>query len=95
MGKQSASARILNKWIKDASFIFQGTVKATRASSLQGVEPDENMITMIVDEVIMAPRELGDLRGKVVTVYVQSIDGLKKGGTMERISASSRLQELP
>ena len=87
MGKQNASARMLNRWIKEAPFVFQGTVKAIGASNLQGVEPDENMITMIVDEVIMAPRELGDLRGKVVTVYVQSINGLKKG---DRITLFAR-----
>jgi hypothetical protein len=60
-----------------ASFVFRGSVKAVGKSNLDGVEPDDRMATVRVDEVVVAPPILGDLTGKTVTVYLESSKGVK------------------
>jgi hypothetical protein len=37
------------------------------------------MVTVQVEEVALAPRDLGDLRGRTVTVYLETTEGLKAG----------------
>jgi hypothetical protein len=46
-------------------------------SNLDGVDPEDRMATVEVDDVAFAPRELGDLRGQTVTVYLATTEGLE------------------
>jgi hypothetical protein len=65
--------------MSNASFIFTGRVESIGKSNLDGVDADENMVIMDIQEVVVAPRDLGKLVGKKVTVYMQSTLGLKRG----------------
>jgi hypothetical protein len=67
----------LGNWEERASFAFRGRVKALGQSNLDGVEPDERMATVGVEEVVIAPRDVGDLTGKTITVYLQSTQGIE------------------
>jgi len=69
----------LGNWEERASFVFRGRVEALGQSNLDGVEPDERMATVEVEEVVIAPRDLGDLTGKTITVYLQSTQGIDAG----------------
>jgi hypothetical protein len=79
MNGKKLSSKSLEEWVKQASFVFRARVKALRQSNLVGVEPDERMATVRIEEVIIAPRDLGDLTGKIVTVYLQSVQGIRPG----------------
>jgi hypothetical protein len=69
----------LRAWSRDAAFVFSGRVTALGASNLDGVEPEDRMATVEVEEVALAPRELGELRGQTVTVYLDTTEGLEAG----------------
>jgi hypothetical protein len=71
------SAIALSDLSRRASFVFRGRVKAVGKHNLHGVEPDDRMSMVRIDEVIVAPASLGDLTGKTVTVYLESSRGVK------------------
>jgi hypothetical protein len=71
------SADALRDLSRRASFVFRGRVKAVGKHNLDGVEPDERMALVRIDEVIVAPPNLGDLTGKTVTLYLESPRGVK------------------
>jgi hypothetical protein len=71
------SARVLGDLSRRASFVFRGRINAIGKCNLDGVEPDDRMATVRVNEVIVAPPVLGDLTGKTVTVYLQSPKGIR------------------
>src|SRR6266550_1293419 len=77
-GKKLSSDAVEN-WMTSASFVFRGRVKALGQCNLDGVEPEERMATVRVDNVTLAPRDLGDLTGKTITVYLQSTQGIRAG----------------
>jgi len=79
MSEKSPSSIKIDKWIGDASFVFSGRITALGKSNLEGVVPDELMATVLVEDVVLAPRDLGDLVGKTITVYLQSTKGIKSG----------------
>jgi len=62
-----------------AAFIFQGRVQAVGENNLDGVEPDDRMVTVRVDDVVVAPTSIGDLTGSTVTVYLQAAGEVKAG----------------
>jgi hypothetical protein len=66
-------------WTRDCPFVFSGRVQAFGASNLDGVDPDDRMATVKVEDVAIAPRDLGDLRGQTVTVYLKTTKGLTTG----------------
>jgi hypothetical protein len=68
----------LRTWVKSSSFVFQGKVKALGECNLEGVEPNERMAMVKIDNVVIAPRSLGDLTGETVTVYLQSPNGIRE-----------------
>jgi hypothetical protein len=49
---------------------------------LDGVQLDDRMVLVNVDDVIMSPRILGELSEKSVTVSLQSIEGIEEGQMM-------------
>jgi hypothetical protein len=63
----------LRAWLSEASFIFLGRVREVGASNLEGVEAEARMVTADVIDVVLAPHELGDLRGQTVTVVAQDV----------------------
>jgi len=69
----------LEAWTRDCAFVISGRVQALGASNLDGVEPEDRMVTVEVEDVALAPRSLGDLRGQTITVYVESTEGLEEG----------------
>jgi hypothetical protein len=79
MKGKKLSSDALEKWVGQASFVFRGRIKALGQSNLDGVEPDERMALVEVEEVVIAPRGLGDLEGNTVTVYLQSTQGIRPG----------------
>jgi hypothetical protein len=60
----------VGEWVCAAQYVFRGSVLEAGATNLTGVEADPRMAVVHVDEVLMAPRTLGDLTGADVTVYV-------------------------
>ena len=71
------SSRLLDQ-SREAPFIFSGRVRAIGENNLQGIQPAANHALVEVEEVLIAPASLGDLRGRVVTVVLAS--PAKKGG---------------
>jgi len=61
----------LRAWLTEASFVFVGCVREVGASNLGGVEAEPRMVTVDVVEVVLAPNQLGDLRGQTLTVATQ------------------------
>lgn len=77
MSGTSLSADGLRDLSRRAAFIFHGQVEAVGRSNLEGVEPDERMALVRVDDVIVAPPLLGNLAGQTVTVYLEAGRGAK------------------
>ena len=72
------SARSLSALARQAPFVFQGQVEAIGAHNLEsGVEVDERMAIVLVEDVVVAPPSLGDLTGRQITVHLQSTDGVE------------------
>ncbi len=64
---------------RDCTFIFSGTVLELGASSLPIVPPNERLITVRLDESLRIDPVLGDLRGKTITVAVDSAEHFEEG----------------
>ena len=60
----------LLKQSQEAPFIFLGRVRAVGENNLQGIAPKPDHALVEVDEVLIAPANLGDLRGRVLTVVL-------------------------
>jgi hypothetical protein len=73
------SNEALQAWTREADFVFSGRVQALGTSNLDGVEPDDRMATVEVEDVALAPRQLGDLTGQTVTVYLETRQGIEVG----------------
>jgi hypothetical protein len=69
----------LREWTQASAFVFTGFIEALGSSNLDGVKPEPRMATVRVDKVAIAPADLGDLRGRVVTVYLETVDDLASG----------------
>ena len=76
MGTKTLSPELLRDWVASSSFVLQGRLTALGQSNLHGIKPNERMAMVKVDEVVIAPRTLGNIKGKTITVYLQSNDGL-------------------
>jgi hypothetical protein len=72
------SARTLDALTREASFVFQGRVDSIGAHNLEsGVEVEDRMAVVQVEDVVVAPASLGDLTGQKVTVHLQSTTGIE------------------
>ena len=60
----------LIKQSQEAPFIFQGRIRAVGENNLQGIPPKANHALVDVEQVLLAPSNLGELRGRVLTVVV-------------------------
>ena len=69
------------KILKQARFVFKGTVKKLKASNVAEVNKKEKAKTVIVtvDEVIHAPESLGDYTGQDITVKLSKGENVKIG----------------
>lgn len=65
--------------IEQSSFIFQGTIIKLKAVTLPIVPASENTIVVKVDEIIEAPKLLGDFTGQEITVLVRDPPTLRVG----------------
>jgi hypothetical protein len=79
LGTKTLSPETLRTWVNSSSFVFQGKVNKVGESNLDGVDPNERMITVKIGKVVIAPRILGDLTGQTVTVFLQSPKGMREG----------------
>lgn len=68
----------LAKESETAPFVFRGVVRAVGENNLQGIAAEANHALVEVEEVLAAPGNLGDLRGRVLTVVLQG-PAAKKG----------------
>ena len=70
-----------NKAAKDreSNIIFQGTIVALRSSTIPLAAGVDNTIVVKVDEVIEAPKLLGALKDKQITVQVEDVDQSRVG----------------
>jgi len=69
----------VREWSRSSAFVFTGRIEAMGSTNLDGVEPHARMATVQVLETAIAPPGLGDLRGRVITVRLQTPDGLVAG----------------
>jgi hypothetical protein len=60
----------LVKQSQEAPFIFQGRVRAVGKNNLQGIPAATNHALVEVEQVLLAPSSLGELRGRTLTVVV-------------------------
>jgi hypothetical protein len=67
--------------LKQARFVFKGTVQKLKAANVAGVDKKDKGRTIIVrvDEVVQAPESLGDYTGQDVTVILGEGQQLKAG----------------
>jgi len=65
--------------VNSSTFIFIGTVLELGASSVPFVPPNEKLITARLDESLRIDPVLGDLRGKTITIAVNSAEQFSVG----------------
>jgi hypothetical protein len=76
------SSKTISEWLSNASFVFSGHITALGKNNLDGVQPDERMALVNVEDVVMTPSILGKLSGKSITVYLQAREGIEEGQRM-------------
>src|SRR5512132_1879877 len=54
--------------LRQARFVFKGTVSKLKASNVSEIKPDADTVIVRVDEVVQAPEVVGDVAGHEVTV---------------------------
>src|SRR4249920_668617 len=55
---------------QEAPFVFQGVVRDVAKNNLRGIPPTSAHALVKVEEVLLAPSNLGDLRGRSLTVVL-------------------------
>jgi hypothetical protein len=55
---------------QEAPFVFQGVVRDVGENNLRGIPPTSAHALVKVEEVLLAPSNLGDLRGRTLTVVL-------------------------
>jgi hypothetical protein len=75
-GSQPVSAENL---IRQATFVFVGTVVRLNATTMPEVQASESTAVVRVDEIIAAPGAPPDLAGQEITVQLASRDSVKTG----------------
>jgi len=66
----------------EAKFVFQGSVKKVKASTLKGVPKSDRTVVVRVDRVIQAPEALSDHAGRDVTVLLGPGEKVDPGQTL-------------
>lgn len=69
----------LREWSRASAFVFSGRIEAMGETNLDGVKAEPRMAMVQVVDVAVAPPELGGLRGRVITVYLETPDDLATG----------------
>jgi hypothetical protein len=57
---------------QQAPFIFSGRIQKIHANNLQGIAPESNHALVKIETVLVSPANLGNLKGRVVTVVLAS-----------------------
>jgi hypothetical protein len=76
------SSKTISEWLSSASFVFSGRIIGVGKNNLDGIQPDEPMVLVNVEDVVMSPSILGELSGKDITVSLQSLEGIEEGQIM-------------
>ena len=66
----------------EAKFVFQGSVKKVKASTLKGVPKSDRTVVVRIDRVIQAPEALSDHAGRDVTVLLAPGEKVDPGQTL-------------
>ena len=72
----------------EAKFVFQGSVKKVKASTLKGVPKSDRTVVVRIDRVIQAPEALSDHAGRDVTVLLASFAAM--AGVISLVRLPSR-----
>jgi hypothetical protein len=62
-----------------SQWVFRATVEAAAATTLRSAPASENTFAVRVDEIMHGPPALADQRGRTITLYSHSPQGLEKG----------------
>src|SRR5262245_61647012 len=65
--------------VKQARFIFQGSVRKLKASNMSEVEDTSRTVIVRVDEIIQAPEALAGNVGRDITVKLSRGEKVKQG----------------
>ena len=65
--------------VRQSSYIFSGTVKKVRASTLGLLPASDRTVVVQVDAVLHAPKTLADYTGREVTVELHEASSVKQG----------------
>ncbi len=65
--------------IRQAKFIFRGTVQRLNAATMTAVPITDETTVIKVDEVLQAPETLGDYTGKDITVQLTDVRDIREG----------------
>lgn len=68
-----------NQWIKQSSFVFSGTVTGMEASSVKGITPAQNTVTIEADSVYLKPDAITLPDSRVITVLARSPESYEEG----------------
>jgi hypothetical protein len=68
--------------VEQAKFVFQGTVKQTKATTLKEVPVSNRTVVVRIDRVIQAPEVLSDYAGQDVTVQLAAGESVTVGQTL-------------
>jgi hypothetical protein len=74
MSEAESSDAAIRTWTRDRACVFSDRARELGASDLDGVEPEDRMAIVEVDNVALAPRDVGDLRGEMITGYLEATD---------------------
>ena len=76
---QPAGPPELQKLVRESRFVFQGTVRKLGAANMAGIPASPTNAVVTVDQVIVAPEQLGDFTGREITVALLRSDSLEPG----------------
>src|SRR4051812_8243575 len=65
--------------LKDATFVFQGTVQQVGAATMSDLPPNKRMLVVMVDHVEKAPRAFVKYEGQKITVLPAANSRLSRG----------------
>ncbi|MGK7918005.1 MAG: hypothetical protein AB4038_21130 [Prochloraceae cyanobacterium] len=79
MTNSNLSISPLEQLIQQSKFIFKGTLQQLRSATMKAVPINDSTTIVKVDEVLQAPKTLGNYTGKNITVQLTDVQDIKEG----------------
>jgi hypothetical protein len=76
--QEEAAPSNLENLVREAKFIFKGTVQKLNATTMQDLKASDTTVTVKVDEVLTAPKGLDKFKGKEITVLLNKPQSVKE-----------------